>query len=140
MTRIAPLPVGLTYIHPEIGHTNAMAAVCGPDGSTFYAILFTPGHWEIEGGEAVLRLHTRDLYLIIVRVYPSGQARELARFLASASEAWLRAHGGDPTKEQGKLGPCAIAMDGADLIVGINMRVNGCQTGIHWRMPGATNM
>jgi hypothetical protein len=136
-TQNTPLPVGLTYLHTEVGHIDHPFCASAPSGM-FYLFLFTPGHWGVtSSGTPELKLDTSELCLILKKKDRAGVLHEIHRWRAADSAAWQLTHGADPTKAQGKYGPCGLTIDGADVVIAFNIRVNGCQTPIEWRLVGA---
>jgi len=128
MTAMTALPAGLSYIHPEIGHCDHPEVASSPAG-TFILFMFTPGAYDRDG---IMHLNTAAQCYILKKIDRAGVVHELRRWKSADTAAWLRSHGADPAKEQGKYGPWGLDIDGADVVIVMNYRINSCQTLLPW--------
>lgn len=122
----ASWPNGLVYLHPaNLTYTSSIQSAVDAHGNVHFAIVLNP-----PGSIATQ-------YCQLVRFTPQNQVIQGARFYARDSQAYLLAHGCDPTQINGKFGNVSIAVAGADLVLGFEMRINGVNTTIPIRLVGA---
>lgn len=68
---------------------------------------------------------TDTQYTVVIRTdLASDTKQELRRFTAKDSKAYALAQGADPNLDNGKHGNVAIALDGADLYLILEVRMN----------------
>lgn len=119
-------PAGLVYLHPvNLAYTSSIQCDADGRGNVYFALVLNP-----PGQEATQ-------YAQIVKFTAQNQVIQSARFYARDSRAYLLANGCDPEQINGKYGNVTVCVSGGDLVLGFEIRINGVNTSIPIRLPGA---
>jgi hypothetical protein len=126
-------PLRLHFPHDTRGeqaYTQAMACTVNNAGATFWALIVQPP------APRSTQNAVDTQYCVIIREDLDGSRREIKRYNAADSRAWINARSSHQLPDNGKYGTVTIVCRGNDLVIGLSIRADHIQTNIRLIEPG----